>query len=119
MRFISKLTMTVAAIFFALSVSAHAGGHDTTSNSLGSKIYQVCKKWRVDQGGWMATDQMQHCRKVLLCAATGWDGMRCSDYELGLLNGSNQYDASDVDSNARNAAKSCLQDGSSILFQCP
>ena len=51
MRFISKLTMAVAAIFFALSVSAHAGGHDTTSNSLGSKIYQVCKKWRVDQGG--------------------------------------------------------------------
>ena len=69
MRFISKLTMTVAAIFFALSVSAHAGGHDTTSNSLGSKVYQVCKKWRVDQGGWMATDQMQHCRTVLFCAS--------------------------------------------------
>ena len=69
MRFISKLTMTVAAIFFALSVSAHAGGHNTTSNSLSSKIYQVCKKWRVDQGGWMATDQMQHCRTVLFCAS--------------------------------------------------
>ena len=110
MRFISKFAMTAAAIFFALSVSAHAGGHDTTSNSLGSKIYQVCKKWRVDKGGWMATDQMQHCRNVLLCAATGWDGV-CSDYVLGELNVSNNYDASDVDSNARNVAKACLQDG--------
>ena len=64
MRFVSKFAMTVAAIFFALSVSAHAGGHNTTSNSLSSKIYQVCKKWHVDQGGWMATDQMQHCRTV-------------------------------------------------------
>ena len=44
MRFVSKFAMTVAAIFFALSVSAHAGGHNTTSNSLSSKIYQVCKK---------------------------------------------------------------------------
>ena len=69
MRFVSKFAMTVAAIFFALSVSAHAGGHNTTSNSLSSKIYQVCKKWRVDQGGWMATDQMQHCRTVLFCAS--------------------------------------------------
>ena len=69
MRFVSKFAMTVAAIFFALSVSAHAGGHDTTSTSQGSKIYQVCKKWRVDQGGWMATDQMQHCRTVLFCAS--------------------------------------------------
>ena len=69
MRFVSKFAMTVAAIFFALSVSAHAGGRNTTSNSLSSKIYQVCKKWRVDQGGWMATDQMQHCRTVLFCAS--------------------------------------------------
>ena len=69
MRFVSKFAMTVAAIFFALSVSAHAGGHNTTSNSLSSKIYQVCKKQRVDQGGWMATDQMQHCRTVLFCAS--------------------------------------------------
>ena len=69
MRFVSKFAMTVAAIFFALSVSAHAGGHNNTSNSLSSKIYQVCKKWRVDQGGWMATDQMQHCRTVLFCAS--------------------------------------------------
>ena len=69
MRFVSKFAMAVAAIFFALSVSAHAGGHNTTSNSLSSKIYQVCKKWRVDQGGWMATDQMQHCRTVLFCAS--------------------------------------------------
>ena len=29
MRFFSNLAMTVAAIFFALSVSAHSGGHDT------------------------------------------------------------------------------------------
>ena len=81
MRFISKLTMTVAAIFFALSVSAHAGGHDTTSNSLGSKIYQVCKKWRVDQGGPMPTDQMQHCRTVLFCITTrySYDGGACVD----------------------------------------
>ena len=69
MRFVSKFAMTVAAIFLALSVSAHAGGHNTTSNSLSSKIYQVCKKWHVDQGGWMATDQMQHCRTVLFCAS--------------------------------------------------
>ena len=67
MRFVSKLTMAVAAIFFALSVSAHAGGHDTKSSALGAKIYQVCKKWRVDQGGWLPTDQMQHCRNVLFC----------------------------------------------------
>ena len=108
MRFITKLAMTVAAIFFALSVSAHAGGHDTTSNSLGSKIYQVCKKWRVDQGGWMPTEDMQHCRTVLFCATM--DAYNC--YEC---NGPNSCvalaDSSDVDSNARNAAKSCLQEG--------
>ena len=108
MRFISKLAMTATAIFFALSVSAHAGGHDTTSNSLGSKIYQVCKKWRVDQGGWVPTEDMQHCRNVLFCATM--DAYNC--YEC---NGPNSFvalaDASDVDSTARNVAKACLQDG--------
>ena len=65
MRFVSKLTIAVAAIFFALSVSAHAGGHGTTSGKYGNKIYQVCKKWRVDQGGPMPTNMMQHCRNRL------------------------------------------------------
>ena len=60
MRFISKFAMTVAAIFFALSVSAPA-----SAGALEDKVYQVCKKWRVDQGGPMPTDQMQHCRNVL------------------------------------------------------
>jgi len=107
MRLISKLTIAVAAIFFALSVSAHAGGHDTTSNSLGSKVYQVCKKWRVDQGGWMATDQMQRCRNVLFCASViSLSGCMEAD--------GNKYDGSAVDSNARNNAKSCLQDGNCL-----
>ena len=109
MRFISKLTMAVAAIFFALSVSAHAGGHNTTSNTIGSKVYQVCKKWRVDQGGWMATDQMQHCRNVLLCAAREWEGTCSGNALLGAV--VDNMDARDVDSNARNVAKACLQDG--------
>ena len=56
MRFVSKLTMAVAAIFFAGSVSADA--------SLDNKVYQVCKKCRVDQGGWMPTEDMQHCRNL-------------------------------------------------------
>ena len=113
MRFISKLTMAVAAIFFALSVSAHAGGHDTTSNSVGKKIYQVCKKWRVDQGGWLPTDQMQNCRNVLFCVMSGQNRVNgvnvlgCAD-EPG---GYDLYSEANVDSNARDAAKSCLQDG--------
>ena len=107
MRFISKLAMTATAIFFALSVSAHAGGHDTTSTSIGAKIYQVCKKWRVDQGGWLPTDQMQHCRNVLLCAARGCAGAGV----LGDPDRATSGDASDVDSTARNVAKACLQDG--------
>ena len=106
MRFVNKLTIAVAAIFFALSVSAHAGGHNTTSNSIGSKVYQVCKKWRVDQGGWMATDQMQHCRNVLFCATVG--SSNCHD---GNMDTFSIGDATDVDSNARKAAKTCLQGG--------
>ena len=108
MRFISKLTIAVAAIFFALSVSAHAGGHDTTSTSIGSKIYQVCKKWRVDQGGWMATDKMQHCRNVLLCASR-------RDYEICDTSvqcnggGFSNCNASDVDTDARDRAKACIK----------
>ena len=114
MRFISKFAMTVAAIFFALSVSAHAGGHDTTSNSIGSKVYQVCKKWRVDQGGWMATDQMQHCRNVLFCASSGggWPGTSQWEMCIADLSGyTNEAVDANVDSTARYAAKACLQDG--------
>ena len=67
MRFSSKLTMAVAAIFFAGSVSAH---HKCDkSYDLGKKVYQVCKKWRVDQGGPMPTNMMQHCTNVL-CQAS-------------------------------------------------
>ena len=109
MRFISKLTIAVAAIFFAVSVSVHAGGHDTTSNSLGSKVYQVCKKWRVDQGGWMATDQMQHCRTVLFCAVVTSQTWHL-DHCIQNAHDYNGYDYS-VGGNARNAAKACLQDG--------
>ena len=113
MRFFSKLVMAVAAIFFALSVSAHAGGHDTTSNSIGSKVYQVCKKWRVDQGGWMATDQMQHCRNVLFCASSNGGAMGTSHGKcMADLSGyTNEGVDANVDSTARYAAKACLQDG--------
>ena len=115
MRFISKFAMTAAAIFFALSVSAHAGGHDTTSTSIGSKVYQVCKKWRVDQGGWMATDQMQHCRNVLFCASSNGGRMgtvhgNCMA-DLSGYNEGRSMTAANVDTYARNAAKACLQDG--------
>ncbi len=44
MRFISKFAMTVAAIFFALSVSAHADSYYLL------KSKQVCNKW-VKQAG--------------------------------------------------------------------
>ena len=113
MRFVSKLAMAVAAIFFALSVSAHAGGHNTTSNSIGSKVYQVCKKWRVDQGGWMATDQMQHCRNVLFCASSngGRMGSRHANCMADLSGYTLDGVDANVDSTARYAAKACLQDG--------
>ena len=63
MRLFSLLTMAVAAIFFAGSVSAH---HKCNKNhDLGGKVYQVCKSWRADQGGPMPDNMMQHCRNVL------------------------------------------------------
>ncbi len=60
MRLISKLTMAVAAIFFAGSASAYC-----YSDPLTKKVYQVCKKWRDDQGGPMPESEMQHCLNVL------------------------------------------------------
>ena len=96
MRFISKLTMAVAAIFFAGSVSAH---HTCDSgHSLGKKVYQVCKSWRVDQGGPMPTDQMQHCRN-LLCEFS-------EDNNYG--NGCNGLDSDCVNDDAREKAKNEL-----------
>ena len=63
MRLFSLLPMILAAIFFAGSVSAD---HKCSkSKKLGAKVYQVCKSWRVDQGGPMPTNMMQHCRNVL------------------------------------------------------
>ena len=119
MRFISKFTMAVAAIFFALSVSAHAGGHNTTSTSFGKKIYQVCKNWRADQGGWMATDQMQQCRSVLFCSCTYFmyygamaecvDGVD-SGFEFAIEDPSERT-SSDVGPNCKERAKACLRDG--------
>ena len=77
MRYISKFAMTVAAIFFALAVSAH---HTCDSgHSLGKKVYQVCKKWRVDQGGPMPTDLMQHCTNVLCQASEDDVRVMCYD----------------------------------------
>ena len=96
MRFVSKLAMAVAAIFFAGSVSAHHTcdrGH-----SLGKKVYQVCKSWRVDQGGPMPTDQMQHCRN-LLCEFS-------EDNNYG--NGCNGLDSDCVNDDARKKAKNEL-----------
>ena len=63
MRLFSLLPMILAAIFFAGSVSAD---HKCSkSQKLGKKVYQVCKKWRVDQGGPMPTNMMEPCRNVL------------------------------------------------------
>ena len=96
MRFIGKLAIAVAAIFFAGSVSAHHTcdrGH-----SLGKKVYQVCKSWRVDQGGPMPTDLMQHCRN-LLCEFS-------EDNNYG--NGCNGLDSDCVNDDARKKAKNEL-----------
>ena len=94
MRFISKLTMTVAAIFFAVSVgavgerdSAGTGVEDvcTASQPLGKKAYQVCKSWRDDQGGPMPESEMQHCWTTLCDEAqketVGLDS--CDEYGWG------------------------------------
>ena len=100
MRFISKLAMTVAAIFFALSVSAH---HTCDSgHSLGKKVYQVCKSWRVDQGGPMPTDQMQHCRNLLCEFSEDNRAVMCYD-EIDTSTESNC-----VDDDAREKAKNEL-----------
>jgi len=94
MRFISKLTMTVAAIFFAGSVSADVRDSDgvggthlmcTKSQALGKKAYQVCKSWRDDQGGPMPESEMQYCWDTLCAEAeketVGLEG--CDDYVTG------------------------------------
>ena len=60
MRFFNKLTMAVAAIFFAGSASAYC-----YSDKLTKKVYQVCKSWRVDQGGPMPENMMQHDQSIV------------------------------------------------------
>ena len=91
MRFSSKLAMAFAAIFFALSISSPA-----IASELDDKVYQVCKKWRVDQGGWMPTEDMQHCRNVLKDRACQQD--ECLDRPC-------QQWASCVNAEAREVAK--------------
>ena len=99
MRFIGKLAIAVAAIFFAGSVSAH---HTCDrKHSLGKKVYQVCKKWRVDQGGPMPTDLMQHCRN-LLCEFS-----EDNNYPNG-CDGTRGLDSDCVDDDAREKAKNEL-----------
>ena len=89
-----------------------------SAGALDDKVYQVCKKWRVDQGGWMATDQMQHCRTVLFCASMHREGSpiltKCYDGTgggtqpgAGGVGNFSEY----VTGEARNVAKACLQDG--------
>ena len=62
MRFVSKLTMTVAAIFFALSVSAHAGF--MMDSYYWEKSVQVCEKWEYD-AGWLDDNGPIFCSDVL------------------------------------------------------
>ena len=90
MRFISKLAMTAAAIFFALSVSAHASYF---AEKYGSKSEQVCFKW-VNKTGWLPAEQMIICRRVLTFYSAMWGG---------------------VNSEARDEAKDCLRG----LIPCP
>ena len=101
MRLFSLLTMAVAAIFFAGSISAHVEGHDTKSSSYGNKIYKVCKSWRVDQGGPMPTNMMQACRDTL--CHTSLDNCGYSATEKGAYN--EAWCVGDV---ARNEAKEQL-----------
>ena len=96
MRLFSLLPMILAAILLAGSVSAHHTcdrGH-----SLGKKVYQVCKSWRVDQGGPMPTDLKQHCRN-LLCEFS-------EDNNYGI--GCNGLDSDCVNDDAREKAKNEL-----------
>ena len=78
-----------------------------SAGALDDKVYQVCKKWRVDQGGWMPTEDMQYCRTVLFCATLN----REVDREYCKKEPGNIEGGSSVDSNARIVAKACLQDG--------
>ena len=61
MRFISKFAMTVAAIFFALSVSAHAGF--MRGSIYYKKSDQVCYKWVL--AGWLPHNDHYYCSDVL------------------------------------------------------
>ena len=54
MRFISKFAMAVAAIFFAVSVSA---------GTYIDKSKQVCSKWVA--AGWLPSAEKEHCVDVL------------------------------------------------------
>ena len=91
MRFISLLTMTVAAIFFAVSVFADARANYTDGGAtqcaqylpLGGKVYKVCKSWREDQGGPMPTEEMEHCRNTLCYEACVDGGDGCEDKGWG------------------------------------
>ena len=99
MRLFSLLPMILAAIFFAGSVSAD---HKCSkSQKLGKKVYQVCKSWRVDQGGPMPTNMMQACRDTL--CHTSLDNCGYSATEKGAYN--EAWCVGDV---ARNEAKEQL-----------
>ncbi len=55
-----------------------------SAGALDDKVYQVCKKWRVDQGGWMPTEDMQHCRNVLRSKAIDqWNDDKCEYHSTG------------------------------------
>ena len=91
MRFISLLTMTVAAIFFAVSVFADARANYMDGGAtqceqylpLGGKVYKVCKSWREDQGGPMPIGEMEHCRNTLCAIACEDGGDGCDDVGWG------------------------------------
>ena len=106
MRFVSKLAMAVAAIFFAGSVSAH---HKCNKNhDLGGKVYQVCKSWRADQGGPMPDNMMQHCRNVL-CQFSEDEGESASTGNGGgVICDNNPNESQCVNDNARANAKNEL-----------
>ena len=99
MRLFSLLPMTVAAILFAGSVSAHH--RCDKSDDLGKKVYEVCKSWRTDQEGPMPEDQMQNCRNIL-CQAS-------EDYCAYLVSeGVKEYDDTCVAATPREKAKEAL-----------
>ena len=101
MRLFSLLPMILAAIFFAGSVSADH--YCAKSKSLGGKIYKVCKSWRVDQGGPMPTDLMQHCRNVLCDKSEG--SLDCAETHAGKI-----VDHRCVGDDARERAKPLIGD---------